>query len=149
MTLPKTILVPIDFSEPSNAALDYAVELAKKLGAKIHVLTAFQLPIVGFPDGVYVASPDIAEKLTTAAQTALDEAISKRKNSGVEITGMLEQADPRDAIVRAAEDLQADLIVMATHGRKGIARALIGSTTEAVVRTAKVPVLTVHMPKPS
>lgn len=143
--IPKTILVPIDFSEPSNAALDYAVSLARKLGSKIVVLTAYQLPIVGFPDGVYVATPDIADKLSSAAQSALDAAVAKRKSSGVDIVGRLVQGDPREAIVRLTEDLHADLVVMATHGRKGIARALIGSTTESVVRTSKVPVLTVHI----
>jgi len=57
---------------------------------------------------------------------------------------MLKQADPREAILAAAEDLSADLVIMGTHGRRGIARALIGSVAEAIVRASTIPVLTVH-----
>ena len=65
---------------------------------------------------------------------------------GIVIQPILKQADARQAVLATAEDLAADLIVMGTHGRKGIARALIGSVAEAVVRAAPVPVLTVHAP---
>ncbi len=147
MTTPKTILVPVDFSEASDAALDYAVELAAKLGAKVHVLHAYEIPVVGFPDGVLVATADIAGRILNASQGALDEALAKHKNRGAEITASLRQADPRDAILAVAKELGADLVVMGTHGRRGLARALLGSVAESVVRTSGVPVLTVRGPR--
>lgn len=143
----KTILVPIDFSEASDKALDYAVDLAKRLDARVVLMHAFEIPLVGFPDGVLAATAEIAGRILTASQKALDEAIEKRKGTGVEITPLLKQADPRDAIVGTAKELGADLVVMGTHGRRGLARALIGSVAEAVVRTSSVPVLTVRGPR--
>lgn len=146
MDLPKTILVATDFSAASEAALDQAVLLAAKLEAKIYLLHAYVLPIVGLPDGVLVPSAADATRIITSAQTDLASAVAKRKGSGIEIHPLLVQADARGAVLTTAVDLDADLIVMGTHGRKGIARALIGSVAEAVVRAAPVPVLTVHAP---
>ena len=143
----KTILVPVDFSEASDKALDYAVSLAKPLDARIVVMHAFEIPLVGFPDGVLAATAEIAARILTASQKALEDAIEKRKGEGVEMTPLLKQADPREAVVGMAKELGADLIVMGTHGRRGLARALIGSVAEHVVRTSSVPVLTVRGPR--
>jgi nucleotide-binding universal stress UspA family protein len=144
MNLPKIILVPTDFSVAAESALDEALGLASKLGAKVYVLHAYQLPIVGFPDGVLVPSAEIASRVVTWAQSELTACVAKRKESSVEIVPILKQADPREAVLAVAEEISADLIIMGTHGRKGLARALIGSTAEAVVRTSPVPVMTVH-----
>jgi nucleotide-binding universal stress UspA family protein len=142
----KTILVPTDFSEPAASALAYAVDLAEGLGAKVVLLHAFELPIVGFPDGVVVATADVASRIVNAAQKALDDAALPFAKRKVEITALLKQGDPREVVLATANDLCAELIVVGTHGRRGIARALIGSVTESIVRTAPVPVLTVHGP---
>lgn len=144
MNTPKKILVPTDFSEPSEAAIDYAVNLAQKLGASVHVVHSFELPLVGFPDGVLTVPAEMASRIIDASQTALTRIQEKYKAKGVTLETSLEQADPREGILTATKKLGADLIVMGTHGRRGLARALIGSVTEAVVRTAPVPVLTVH-----
>ena len=144
MALLKSLLVPTDFSAPAAAALDYAVELAEATGAKIYLMHAFQLPIVGFPDGAMVASAELASRITDAAQKSLADAASALAGRKVEIVTLLEQGDPRELVLAKAVDLGVDMIVMGTHGRRGIARALIGSVTEGIVRTAPVPVLTVH-----
>ena len=144
MSAPKVILVPTDFSVSAETALDYALQLAAKLGAKVYVMHAYQLPVVGFPDGVLLPTAEIATKLISWAQSQLAACVARRKESSVEIVPVLKQADPRDAVLSAAEDLSADLVVMGTHGRRGLARALIGSVAESVVRTSTVPVLTVH-----
>jgi nucleotide-binding universal stress UspA family protein len=140
----KTILVPTDFGEPGRSALAYAVDLAQSVGAKVVLLHAFELPIMGFPDGVVVATADMATRIVTAAQKALDDAVAPYRKEKVEIQSLLTQGDPREVVLAVAKETSADLIVMGTHGRKGIARALIGSVTESVVRTSPVPVLTVH-----
>jgi nucleotide-binding universal stress UspA family protein len=144
MNLPKIILVPTDFSVAAETALDSALALASKLGAKVYVLHAYQLPVVGFPDGVLVPTAEIASRVVSWAQSELAACVAKRKESGVEIVSILKQADAREAVLAVAEEVGADLVVMGTHGRRGIARALIGSVAESVVRTSPVPVMTVH-----
>ena len=149
MNTPKNILVATDFNPPSQAAVAYAVSLAQKLGAKVHVVHAFELPLVGFPDGVLTVTAEMAGRILDAAQTALNKIVAEYEKQGVKLETSLEQADPREGVLQAAKKFGADLIVMGTHGRRGIARALIGSVTEAVVRTSPVPVLTVHQESPA
>jgi nucleotide-binding universal stress UspA family protein len=108
------------------------------------VMHAFELPFVGFPDGNVTVSAEMASKIIDAAEKAMAEAVRKHSGRRVVISTFLEQADPREAIFNAAKKVEADLIVIGTHGRRGFARALIGSTAEAVVRTSTIPVLTVH-----
>lgn len=140
----ESILVPIDFGPPSEHALAFAVDLAESLGAKVHVISAFELPVVAFPDGVLVASAENATRLIEGTQTTLERACAKHRERKVTITHHIEQGDPREVILTVAADRNVDLIVMGTHGRKGIARALIGSVAESVLRSVNVPVVTVH-----
>jgi nucleotide-binding universal stress UspA family protein len=147
MDTPKIILVPTDFSAAAETALEQAIALASKLDAKVFLLHSYELPMIGFPDGMLVASAEIATRIISDAEKALAASIAKHKESKVAIVSLLKQADAREAILAAVEDLSVDLVVMGTHGRKGVARALIGSVAEAVVRVSPVPVLTVHAPK--
>lgn len=146
MTLPKTILVPSDFGDASEAALDTAVELAKSFGAEIVLLHTFEIPVVGFPDGAMVATSELTSRILEGAQAALDAAVAKRKGRGVAIRPLLGQGDAWRTALATADEVGAGMIVMGTHGRRGLPRALIGSVAEKVVRTARVPVLTVHAP---
>lgn len=147
MKTPKIFLVPTDFSVAADTALDRALDLAAKLDAKVYVLHGYELPIVGFPDGVLLPNAEIASRIVTWAQTELDACVAKRKESSVSITPLLRQGDARALVLSVAEEVHADLIVMGTHGRRGLVRALIGSTTESVVRTSPIPVMTVHAAK--
>lgn len=146
MRTPKNILVPVDFGEASDAALDYAVDLAEGTDAKVFVLHTFEIPIVGLPDGVVAATAELTGRIVNAAQKALDDLSKRYDGRKVPVTTILKQGDAREVILAEAKDLGADLIVIGTHGRRGIARALIGSVAESVVRTSPVPVLTVHGP---
>ena len=129
---------------PLGTALDFALPLAATLGAKVYLLHAYQLP----PQNVFVTTAQIALGVTALAEKELADCVAKRKESSVQIVPMLKQADAREAILEAAEEVSADLVIMGTHGRRGIARALIGSVAEAVVRASPVPVLTVHAAVP-
>ena len=144
MKTPSILLVPTDFSPAADRALDHAVALASRFGAKVYLLHAYELPMVGFPDGTLVPTAEIAARIVVGAEQELAAAIAKRKDSGVTILPLLKQADARDAVLATAEELSADLVVMGTHGRRGIVRALIGSVAESVVRASPVPVMTVH-----
>lgn len=144
MTTTKTILVPTDFSVAAETALEHALALASKLGAKVVLLHAYALPIIGFPEGTMIPSAAIASSIISHAEKELAACVARCSDRGVEIVPLLKQADPREAILAASHDLSADLVVMGTHGRRGIARALIGSVAEAIVRVSHVPVMTVH-----
>lgn len=142
--LPAKILAATDFSPASEHALDYAVALAKKLNLELIVVHTYELPIIGLPEGALLATAEIANQIITSAQRSLDESVDRRRDSHPLIRGMLRNGDVRDEILSAAKQEGADLIVMGTHGRRGLARALLGSVTEAIVRTAECPVLTVR-----
>ena len=142
--LPKTILVPTDLSEGAEEALDYACELAAQFGATVHLLNVISIPALGVPElGVAMAS-SVIDSLIEDNKAALD-ALAQRKCMKAAIgRQLLRTGDARDVIIAAAKELGVDLIVMGTHGRRGVSRALLGSVTETVVRSAPCPVLTVR-----
>ena len=140
----ESILVPVDFEAQSEHALAYAVDLAETLGATVHVITTYEVPIVGFPDGVLVAAAEIVSHLVESSQKSLDEMCAPYKARKVTVTSHLEQGDPQQKILEVARDKHVGLIVMGTHGRRGVSRALIGSVAENVIRRSEIPVLTVH-----
>jgi nucleotide-binding universal stress UspA family protein len=143
----KHILVPVDFSNGSERALEQAEVLAASLGAGIELFHAYQLPVLALPDTSVTVSPTYVADLTDRAQKELYRLRDRLQQKGVPVTTKLLEGNPADAIVHRAETLPALMIVLGTHGRSGFKRFLLGSTTERVVRTATVPVLTVHLPE--
>ncbi len=143
MNLPKKILVPVDFSDRSTEALDYAVDLATTLGAEIVLLHVYEIPAVTYPDGVLVMTGDIASRIVGAAEAAL-ASLAKGHARGVKMETRLQMGNAWRVITGAVEETGSNLIVMATSGRSGLPRALFGSVAEKVVRMATCPVLTLH-----
>lgn len=146
MRTPRTILVPIDFGDASVAALDYAVDLAEDTDTNVYVLHTFEVPLVGLPDGVLAGTAELTSRIVNAAQRGLDDTLARYDGRKVVLTPLIEQGDTRDVVIDLAEKLGAELVCMGTHGRRGIARAMIGSVAESIVRTSPVPVLTVRAP---
>ncbi len=144
MTLPKTILVPTDFGAGSDHAVVYAADLAKALGAELIIMHAYEIPMVGFPDGAFIASPELAARVSDGAQEGLKHALALTQGKGVSARTMLKQGPTWRTIIETSDEANAGMIVMGTHGRHGLPRALLGSVAEKVVRTAHCPVLTVH-----
>ncbi len=143
--LPKHILVPTDLSEGAEQALDYACELARTLDAELHLLNVVGIPALGVPElGVALAST-VIDQLVVENQTALQELARTRCSTSRVGQILIRAGDPRDTINQTARELGIDLIVMGTHGRRGITRALLGSVAETVVRTAPCAVLTVRL----
>ncbi len=105
---------------------------------------SYEIPVVGFPDGALVATAEIATRVADASRTALDVAVKKRQGGKVQVDGVLREGVAWEEINRVAEELQIDLLVLGTHGRKGLARALLGSVAEKVVRTSHRPVTLVR-----
>ncbi len=144
--LPKSILVPTDLSEGAAQALDYACELAKTLGATIHLVNVIGIPSLGVPELGLALTSTVIDQIMLDNQGALDELAETRRTAGVVIGQvMLKTGDAKDVINQTAIELGAELIVMSTHGRSGLSRALLGSVTETVVRSAPCPVLTVRI----
>lgn len=145
MPLPKTILVPTDFGTSSDHAIAYATDLAKALGAELVIMHAWEIPILGFPDGAFIASAELATRVLEAAQQGLNDAMKLVEGKGVSSRGLLKQGPTWQMIIDTSKEVKAGMIVMGTHGRHGLPRALLGSVAEKVVRTAHTPVLTVHV----
>jgi nucleotide-binding universal stress UspA family protein len=139
-----TILVATDFGEHAERATQYAVELARRLEARVCLVHAYTLPILGPPSlsGSYLGA--LAEQLEKDARRELDAALERHKTPGVHLSGLVKQSDPRQAVIEAARDLDADLVVLGTHGRHGLKRVVMGSVAEFVVRHAPCPVLAVR-----
>lgn len=140
----RRILCPTDFSTPSRAALDYAVKLAKEVGAAVRVLHTYSLPTYyALPEVALIPSQDYALHCSTAGQAKLDELLSHYGDAGVPIEAGLVVGPAAGEIVQDAKNHQADLIVMASRGHGAVAKLLLGSVTERVLRLAPCPVVVV------
>jgi len=144
----KNILVPLDFSEASKAALDYARELARMSGASLHLLHVVQDPFTQpwAAEAYGISLPDVLEQFVGIAKKQLTEALSEADRRTFRATLATRVGTPASEIVDYAKTAASDLIVMGTHGHGVVVHALIGSVAERVVRTAKCPVLTIHKP---
>jgi len=146
----KTILVPHDFSSSANHAAALARDEAKLHGGAIVLLHVVDLPrqiqqdaVMPTATGTTVSVKDYA---INSAQSHLDDLAARLVKDGVTTTTAIRLGNPVDEINRFVEDNSVNLIVMGTHGHTGIRAMLAGSVTEKVVRSAKVPVLTVRHP---
>jgi nucleotide-binding universal stress UspA family protein len=140
------ILVPHDFSETAEHALSYAIGLAHKLGAAITLVHAFDTPSYGYPDA-FLASHDVAAQFEQVAVEALEKIAARVREQGLKVDTVVWRGAPWVEIAALAEQIRADVIVMGTHGRRGVAHALLGSVAEKVVRIAPCPVMTVRSPR--
>jgi nucleotide-binding universal stress UspA family protein len=144
------ILVATDFSEPSEAALNYGRELASHFGTKLHVLHVTQNSYVntfGAQNWVAIA-PDLQQQIEEDARRRLtDLLIDSDKSDPETIPVILTASSPALAIIDYAKEHSIDLVVMGTHGRGAIAHLVMGSVAERVVRFAPCPVLTVRHPE--
>ena len=149
MFAPKRILVPTDFSNYADNALRQAVDIAKQYHAKV-----FLLHVIG--DHIrqciedYCLSDAVVKEIERDSMMASLDNLKKEINrlsddsSDVEISSYVKRGVPSEEVLREQEEKDIDLIVMASHGRTGISRILIGSVAEKVMRGAKCPVMLVR-----
>ena len=135
------ILVPIDFSEYANQALDYAIELAQKLQARLTFLHVIHLTPMAMGEIGASGLVPYLEEIETDAQQRMKGIVDRVHQEGLEGEISIVQGVPFQIIVDMAGNRDIDLIVMGTHGRTGLTHALIGSVAEKVVRLAPCPVL--------
>lgn len=148
----KSILVPTDFSEQANYALDFAYSIAKKSGGQIKLLNVVEAPHgTSFNAMGEVVAPDSTDTvffvhLMNGIKERLHELSADTKYKDVTISADVEVGNAFEHISRAIADHEVDLVVMGTQGASGMQEVLVGSNTEKVVRRAKCPVLTVKSP---
>jgi nucleotide-binding universal stress UspA family protein len=139
----KKILVPTDFSEPSEAALFHATALARQANAVLLIAHVHE-PVEVYTDTGFAGYP------VAGGEEALERTLEEVRPPDAQVgyVHRMLHGNAADEITRLAENEDVDMIVMGTHGRSGLTRLLMGSVAEAVVRRAKCPVLTVKQPSP-
>src|SRR5262245_7434424 len=119
MNPPKKILVPVDFSSCSETALDYAVQLARKIGATVDMVSAITIPALGVPDFGVGMDNAMFDKVVAETEASLEKLAATHNDGPSQLIDqrLIRSGDAREVILRTAEELEVDLIVMGTHGR--------------------------------
>ena len=147
MTRFETILVPVDFSDHSREAFDTAIQITHLFGSTIHLLHCYHIQTAGIsPYGIVLPEGYYAE-IRDAAEKQLNDWHEMLSTEEIQSKSILSADSPSLAINLAAEEIEADLIVMGTRGLSGLKHAVLGSVAERVVRLAPCPVLTVKHPE--
>ena len=144
----KKILIATDGSELAGRALEHGLKLAKLVGAEVTILTVTEPAAVVGAGYASIAGtmidpmPELIQAQEDAAKQVLSAAEASAQAAGVAVkTRLIDNSFPAEGIVAAAEETSADLIVMGSHGRRGLGRLLLGSQTSNVLAHSKVPVL--------
>lgn len=142
----QNILVPTDFSDHSIVVLRYAIRFAGQVGARITLLHVIK-PALATPEGgVWCPNTESADQIAQAAERAVAR-ICEQENlrPGILKQTLVWTGAPPEIIAETARDEHSDLIIIATHGRTGLAHALLGSSAEKIIRQAPCPVLVVRV----
>jgi nucleotide-binding universal stress UspA family protein len=139
------ILIPTDGSDSAKSAVEMALKLAETHGATLHVLFIVDQPasVSGVGEG-FSGLDNLLDALEEEGHNATGEIVEQARERDIETTAAVRRGNPHDDILTYADESDIDMIVMGTHGRTGVKRALLGSVTEDVVRHSEIPVLTVH-----
>ena len=145
MKMFERILVATDFSPASTPALERSVKLAKQDGALLFIAHAYQEPaLVELSHAPARAYKEWDQKLRDGVERKLRPLVEYARKEGVEARPLLLDGFADEAIIKAAKQQRADLIVLGTHGRRGAARLFLGSVAARVISTAPCPVMTVR-----
>jgi nucleotide-binding universal stress UspA family protein len=143
MDLITHIMVPTDFSDAAGHALDYAIELSKKHEARLTLLHIYEIPAMVFAEQASLSS-DVLKALEDGARQQLGDLMKKVHERVPAAQSILMLGAAGEMIASQAERAGADLIVMGTHGRRGLSHVILGSVAERTLRRASVPVLVLH-----
>ena len=134
------IVVPVDFSENTDKLVAYACYVAQKLGSVIH----FVHVVAAYPGDAMIGAPFAAEyrdKIYLASKDRMSTMVQDNQQHCPGCTGQVVPGEPVDKIVELAREADADLIIISTHGAKGLEKILLGSVAERVLKRAHCPVL--------
>jgi nucleotide-binding universal stress UspA family protein len=141
------ILVATDFSDYSKEALQYAVHMARSWGADLYLLHVFEPPFfshAGVAPSMRAEVHQWIRELREEDHQRLNRLAEEVRHQGAKVHSIFKEGTPFLEILKTAEEIPADLIVMGTHGRTGLAHVFLGSVAERVVRRSSSPVLTVR-----
>ncbi|MGD9548654.1 MAG: universal stress protein [Candidatus Krumholzibacteriia bacterium] len=145
----RKILCPIDFSEPSLAALSTARGFAARFGAELHLMHCVEpIPVPAGPTtqiGMPAETLDVTsyqQHMLQRAREDLEQLASEHSTDDTPVRIHLAEGKPQNEIVACARDIGADLMVISTHGTSGLRRFIFGSVADKIVRTSPCPVLT-------
>lgn len=142
----KCIFMPVDGSEVSNHAAEEGFRLAKALGSEAVLQYVIDISIVTLPDAeLAISSLDIIrDSFREQGEKVLKDLSDKAREMGVPCSTMMSEGDVHDEIIKAAEEMKADLIIIGTHGRRGLNRLILGSVAGSVAKRAHCPVLLIR-----
>lgn len=141
----RTVLVPVDGSEPASDALAFATDhYPDATITALHVIDPADYPAGGFESGVMTDLEQIRENKHQHAENLLEDARERLTDQGVDVETAIESGKPSNVIVEYADEHDVDLITIGSHGRTGASRVLLGSVAETVVRRSPVPVTVVR-----
>jgi nucleotide-binding universal stress UspA family protein len=138
-----SVLVATDFSESAQPAVDAAITIAKSFDAQLHVVHAFQTPVPIVSPYEVVVPDGFLEQARGATAANLRAVVEKISSEGLDATSHLTEVPAAPAIVRLADELDVDLIVLGTRGNTGLKHVLLGSVAERTIRLAPCSVLAV------
>ena len=139
------ILVPTDFSDSARHALTYGISFAREYEAELLLLHVVETVPVGYASDLFpVPMAEVFQEMSGYARTELGKLADEARGKGVRVREEVAQGKPSAEIARVAEEQQVDMIVLGTHGKGMLDKAIFGSTTERVVRRSPCPVLTVR-----
>lgn len=133
------VLMPSDGSEGSEVALDHAIEIAEKFDAELHILYVVDTRISSTQE----AMVGMMNHLKSIGENSTERIAEEARKRGVTTVKDIVEGVPHKEINNYVGENSIDMITMSTHGRTGLDRILIGSTTEKIIRTADIPVMTV------
>lgn len=136
------ILVPTDGSSAADRAVDHAIDLARQYDARLHVLYVVDANAYST---IEAGTDVVVSALQEEGESAVDAVARQASAEDIEVVTEIMTGTVHRSIIDYGEDNDVDLIVMGTHGRRGLDRYLLGSVTEKVVRTSDIPVLTVRV----
>jgi nucleotide-binding universal stress UspA family protein len=137
------LLVPVDFGEPSQQALDTAIDLASRFKAGLTLVHVYEIPAYVY-GGMTFATADLFGPIEDAAREHLDKTLREAQKRVPGAKAVLRRGPPAPEILAVIDEVRPDLVVMGTHGRKGVSHALLGSVAERIVRLSPVAVLTMR-----
>ncbi len=142
----RVILVPVDFSEHADSVIEWAAHLAEEHGSRLLLLHAYHLPVeFQQVEGAYLPA-DFWNSVKDESKKQLAVYGEQLRARGLDVEELTREGYPATVIEEAAEQLEADLIVIGSRGRSGLKHLLLGSIAERVVQKAPCPVLTVKSP---
>jgi nucleotide-binding universal stress UspA family protein len=148
-TIPTKIMVPVDFSPSSRAALETAADLAQHFGAAIHLVHVIPMfPSTTFPD--FIPEKEFLEAARNEAERHFAAVVTDLSGRGIKVSSSVETGDDvASAILEAVEREKADMVVISTHGLTGWHPLVFGSIAEKVMKLVACPVLLLRTPKPA